>query len=255
MERVKLDLPIIGVSLYRETGNGYPVGSAVYHGVSYCDAARRATYGEDLVVAPGSVEVCKWAPPVLGLKSAEGDFEKSLEPRMDGRVTGYRIAPLGRFTDGEPPDVVILRGPPAKVLTLIDLLGRDCFACEYEGHIGRTALGTVEGGRGFTSRLVNLTNRALAWLRGMRWFDAFTRRAFKSELVTRAFERVIRSTVADMSMCRNSTVIPYLTGRGNVSFFCAGGVTWGDNSPSNVVCGLPFTLFEKVEKLLEAPAG
>jgi hypothetical protein len=46
-----------------------------------------------------------------------------------------------------------------------------------------------------------------------------------------------------MSVCRNSTVIPLLTGRVNVSFFCSGGITWGRNQPDHLTSGWPWAVY------------
>ena len=43
--------------------------------------------------------------------------------------------------------------------------------------------------------------------------------------------------------CRNATVVPLLTGRVNVSFFCTGGITWGRNRAEHLVSGWPWPDF------------
>jgi hypothetical protein len=57
---------------------------------------------------------------------------------------------------------------------------------------------------------------------------------------------VISRTLSDMSICRNSTAIPLLTGRANVSFFCSGGITWGRNSPDHLTSGWPWHLYRRL---------
>ena len=54
---------------------------------------------------------------------------------------------------------------------------------------------------------------------------------------------VISRAMADMSVCRNSTVIPLLSGQVNVSFFCTGGITWGRNHPQYLTSGWPWPAF------------
>jgi hypothetical protein len=108
VETIILELPLVGIKILRDSAIGFK-GVEVYHGVSYCDAVRLATFGEELLVKPGSIEVCKWAPAVLGLKIPENSFERSLLPRLDS-VAGLFIAPLSRFPEGAPPDVAIVRG-------------------------------------------------------------------------------------------------------------------------------------------------
>jgi len=104
METVSLELPLIGAKVL-DSLEGFE-GIEVYHGASYCDAVRNATFGKELVVAPGSIEVCRWSPVVLGLKQPDSDFERSLEPRLDsggyGRYTLRRcrvtLKPLSRMS-------------------------------------------------------------------------------------------------------------------------------------------------------------
>jgi uncharacterized protein (DUF169 family) len=68
-------------------------------------------------------------------------------------------------------------------------------------------------------------------------------------------ERIIKNTMGDMSVCRNSTVIPYLENAANVSFFCTGGIAWGGNEPSHLTSGIPCELFDKIYERLEFPGS
>jgi uncharacterized protein (DUF169 family) len=247
METIDIDLPPVGVKLV-EAGAAEPTDR--YRGVSYCDAVRRATFGEHLLVEPGCIEVCRWAPPVLGLKNPEGDFENSLEPRL-AETPALLLAPVEGF-QGDP-QVVIIRARSSQLASLVDRLGRERFAFELSGQIGKTALDNLGGRPSPGSLLSKMSNRIVGRLRRWKRFDDLTRVAFRSRLVSRALEVLIRSTVADMSICRNSTVIPLHTGRGNASFFCVGGVTWGRNDPGNMTMGLPFEMFKEVRELLEYP--
>jgi hypothetical protein len=79
--------------------------------------------------------------------------------------------------------------------------------------------------------------------RSRRW-RAFTYWLFRSHLVTAGFDAVISRTLADMSVCRNSTAIPLLSGRTNLSFFCTGGITWGRNRPDEITSGWPWAHWE-----------
>ncbi|MCP4532783.1 MAG: hypothetical protein GY831_16380, partial [Delftia sp.] len=56
----------VGVCLLRSPDEH--ADAPVYRGVSYCDAVSRAGAGEVLRVLPGSIQVCRWSPVVLGLK-------------------------------------------------------------------------------------------------------------------------------------------------------------------------------------------
>jgi hypothetical protein len=93
-------------------------------------------------------------------------------------------------------------------------------------------------------------NRILGGLaRSERW-QAFTCWLFQSRWVTARFDALISRTLADMSICRNSTVIPLLTGQANQSFFCTGGITWGRNRPEHLTSGWPWPLFQRVDQVL-----
>ncbi len=236
----RFDVPPVGVKVLRSLAGFEDVSE--YQGVSYCDAVRRATAGEELVVKPGSIEVCKWSPAVLGLKSAESEFELSLEPRLEPGVAGIYLARLDRFREGTEPDVVILRGRPAQLNRLAEELGDSALQRKYRGRIGWTALGVGEGGLSWRVMLVHALNYSLNLLIRMKWFDALVKKVFRKESVSKAFEKAAKNAVADMSMCRNSTVVPYVEDAGNISFFCTGGATWGGNSPRNMTSGFPYRL-------------
>lgn len=260
-----LDPPPVGVRLL-------PVDDAlrdelgdipVYRGVSYCDAVRRAGEGEMLMVLPGSVQVCGWAPVVLGLKDPAGRFEEGLEPRLAFPAGDLLLAPLHRFP-GEP-DVVLVRGTHTLLQKMIRALDPEDLWDEPRrgGHrrrLDRSALflfgaapitpgqeraGWRSNSIARRSSLITATNRALAALaRSSRW-QALTRWLFRSRLVTAGFDALISRTMADMSVCRNSTAIPLLSGRTNLSFFCTGGITWGRNRPDHLTSGWPWPLYQR----------
>jgi uncharacterized protein (DUF169 family) len=249
MDRITLELPVIGVRVLKAPDD--VTGAREYHGASWCDAVRLATYGEELVVRPGSIETCRWSPIVLGLKEPENEFESGLEPRLKDMVEGVYLAPLWRFEG--TPDVLIVRGRPQQIEDLAGRLGDGAMSEKYRGQIGRTALGVGGGGMSARVMLSQVSNRALAVLRHWRRFDEATRVLFKDYRVTGLFEKVAKNAVADMSVCRNSTILPYIEDAGNISFFCTGGVTWGCNSPANMTSGFPARLAEKVLEHLEFP--
>jgi hypothetical protein len=96
-------------------------------------------------------------------------------------------------------------------------------------------------------------NRLLGGLaRSGRW-QTFTRWLFRSHWVTARFDAIISRTLADMSICRNSTAIPLLTGRANLSFFCTGGITWGRNRPQHLTSGWPWPIFQRVDQAFSSP--
>jgi hypothetical protein len=241
---MRLDPPPVGVGLLRSAEEHAEV--PLFSGVSYCQAVRQASAGQLLRVLPGSIEVCQWAPVVLGLKAPEGHFEQHLAPRIEYLAPGLLVAPLDRFP-GEPA-VVLLRTTRQVLDSLIQMVGRDQM---WQGHRGRVEWSVAplfSGGR-FTLRYraVRQANAILAFLaRSGRW-QAITHRLFRSHLVTEAYDAIISRTLADMSICRNSTVIPLQSGQVNVSFFCSGGITWGMNNPDHLTSGWPWAVFQRLE--------
>jgi uncharacterized protein (DUF169 family) len=222
----------------------------VYWGVSYCDAVRRAGEGETLRVIPGSIRICLWAPVVLGLKGAGGRFEEGLTPRLAFPTTGLLLAPLDDFP-GEP-EVVIVRTGPERLRDMIRsaeaaLSGPSPL---WEGHGGEldcSALPIVMSGRPTArSRLIVAVNRGLAALVPSARWQALTRWLFSNRTPTIALELLISHLAADMSICRNSTAIPLLTGRVNVSHFCTGGITWGLNHPEHLASGWPWATYRAI---------
>jgi uncharacterized protein (DUF169 family) len=232
----------VGVRILHQAGENPDV--PVYHGISYCDAVRRAGEGEVVQVSPGSIEVCGWAPVVLGLKEPDSRFEEGLVPRLPFPVTGLLLAPLDRFP-GEP-DAVIVRATPEVLRAMVQRLGGEGLWDGHQGRLDRSALPTLLEGKGISRRgLVRGVNRLLATLaRSGRW-QSFTHHLFRSRLITAGFDAVISRTLADMSVCRNSTAVPLLSGRANISFYCTGGITWGCNHPDQLTSGWPWPLFQQ----------
>ena len=263
---IHLDPPPVGVRLLPEGPSREDGLEAVpvYRGVSYCDAVRRAGEGETLRVLPGSLQVCGWATVVLGQKQPAGRFEEGLEPRLSYPAGGLLLAPLDRFP-GEP-ELVLVRGSSDLLQELVRALGPDQLWDEplrggHRRRLDRSALFLFDpapstpgkdraGGRiAFIAR----TNRALATLARSRRWQALTRWLFRSRLVTAGFDALISRTMADMSVCRNSTAIPLLSGRANVSFFCTGGITWGQNRPDHLTSGWPWPLFQQAIQAASNP--
>jgi hypothetical protein len=247
MDWTRLDPPPVGVCVLRSACAAAEV--PIYQGVSYCDAVRRAGEGDILRVLPGSIQVCRWTPVVLGLKQPEDSFERGLAPRLDFPVEGLLLAPLDRFP-GEP-EVVLVRAGMETLREMIALAGRERLWADHQGRIDWSAVPLLNGQRRvFRQRLVDSVNRGLAVLaRSERW-QSLTHWLFRSRLATIGYDAVISYALADMSMCRNSTVIPRLADRINVSFFCSGGITWGRNRPDNLTSGWPWHDFQQ---LLQSP--
>lgn len=239
--------PPVGVKIL--AGAEEHAAAPVYQGVSYCDALRRAGEGAVLRVLPGSIQVCRWSPVILGLKQAQGRFEESLAPRLEHPVPGLLLAPLDRFPG--QPQVVVLRAEPG---TLRDMLQANPRL--WDGHsdrLERSALPLLTKPHASPRRgLIGGVNRALAALAPLGRWQALTRRLFRNRLVTASFEALISRALADMSVCRNSTVVPLQTGCVNVSFFCTGGVTWGRNSAQHLTSGWPWREFQRLSLLTGA---
>jgi hypothetical protein len=243
MDVTHLDPPPVGAGLLRSPQEHGEV--PVFAGVSYCQAVRQAGEGQALRVLPGSIQVCQWAPIVLGLRPPASHFEQQLSPTFEYPVAGLLLAPLDRFP-GEP-EIVLLRATHQSLDAQIRMVGRDRL---WQGHGDRLASSAVplfSGGRyTLRYRAVQSTNEVLALLaRSGRW-QAITHWLFRSRRITAGYDALISRTLADMSMCRNSTVIPWRTGQVNVSFFCSGGITWGLNNPDHLTSGWPWAVFQEL---------
>lgn len=239
----RLDPPPIGVSLL-QSADDY-VEARVFSGVSYCEAVRQAGEGEALRVLPGSIEVCQWAPVVLGLKAPRDRFEHHLAPKLVYPVAGLLVAPLNLFPG--QPEVVLLRTTRQTLDSLIQVVGRHHLWQSHGGRLDWSVAPLFAGGH-FTLhyRVVQTANDVLAWLARSRRWQTVTHWLFRSHLATAAYDVIISHSLADMSMCRNSTVIPRQTGLVNVSFFCSGGITWGLNNPEHLTSGWPWAVFQRL---------
>jgi hypothetical protein len=235
IDLTRLDPPPIGVRILRSAAESGEVPT--FAGVSYCQAVCQAGEGQALRV-------------VLGFKPPEDHFEQGLAPKLDQGTPGLLLAPLDRFP-GEP-EVVLLRTTRQVLDALIRIAGRDQL---WSGHGGRLSWSVVplfSGGRfTFRYRAVQHTNEALAFLARSRRWQAVTHWLFRSRLVTAGYDAIISRALADMSICRNSTVIPWQTGQVNISFFCSGGITWGLNHPDHMTSGWPWAVFQKLRGSLQ----
>jgi uncharacterized protein (DUF169 family) len=242
-------LPAVGVRLLRSAEEFGSVPE--YCGVSYCDAVSVAAQGQALRVMPGSLQVCQWSPPVLGLKAAENSFERRLAPTLAYPVPGLLLAPLDRCP--AEPQVVLVRAAPRHLQRIIDEAGRlRCVEAPvlWSGHRGQLACSAAPLFAGEPPsphhRFVIGVNHVLAALARSRRWQALTYRLFRSYLATSAYDVLISHALADMSICRNSTVIPLTTGKVNVSFFCSGGITWGHNDPDHLTSGWPWHVYRQL---------
>lgn len=241
MDDFRIELPPVGVKLIRGDVPEGLAGVPVYRGLSYCEAVYHASGGEELTLLPGSIEICKWSPVALGLKRPETRFEMGIRPRPEKAVDAIYLARVEEFSNGLTPDVVILRGTQETLGRILGCLGDEELALEHRHLLERSALAVLRGGGPRTKiAITRWLNRILAWLNRSDLWQRMTHQMFKSSLVTSAWEELISRTTADMSICRNSTTIPSLTGKANLSFFCSGGIAWGMNRHDHMTSGLPW---------------
>ncbi len=250
---ITLELPPVGIKVLSETLQGYEAVEE-YKGISYCQAIFHATFGQELILKTGSIQVCQWSPIVLGLKEPENAFEQSIDIHLQTNTAGIYIAPVFYFTKTHP-DIVIIRTTSGKMKEIITTLGPDTFIPFAEYKTDQTALHTLTGGNNRTvslwliqnvNSLLNFLNRYTSW----RKITSFL---FRSTTVTRTFDAFISRFMANMSMCRNSTVIPLQTDKANISYFCTGGIAWGMNYAKNMTSGYPWHVFQKLEAFLDYP--
>ena len=223
-----------------------------FSGISYCEALSKASQGNELLIRPGSIQVCRWSPPVLGLKEPESDFEKEREPRLQNLTGAILMARIDRWQDewGEP-DVVILRADLPNMEMLVEMAGPDSV---FDGSgVDRTMVPELSGRPAdpMKARIARASNSVLSALNSVPLWHRFTVWAFKREWTSRMLNWVLDRSMANMSVCRNSTVIPLLTGRLNVSHFCTGGISWGKNPATLMTAGMPYSLYLKIKDRID----
>ncbi|MFO8055991.1 MAG: hypothetical protein R6V10_01675, partial [bacterium] len=203
---IKLSRPPVGVAFLRK--NESVPEAAEYEGISFCDAVRRSL-GEPLLLLPGSISTCRWSPPVLGLKKPKTEFEKGLDPRLEDETSAVLVSGLSGWPlPDRDPDVVILRTDREEFARLIDMAPAGRVFGRGHG-VDRTAVPLLLGKRSFRSGLIRASNRLLERLGRNSAWHRFTVWAFRREWTSRALNYVLDRSMANMSMCRNSSVIPY----------------------------------------------
>ncbi len=246
MSELQLQIPPVGIKVFFEKPEALQ-HVEVYRGNSYCDAVRRATGNEELLLISDSILTCQWSPVILGLKQPENSFERRLEPRME-KIWGYYLAPLSYFSGNDfAPDIVIIRDEPAVLKKFLSIMGWEKCALQLAGEIDKSALRILRNDNFSLKSFSTVTfNKLLANMGKRRWWYRFTEIIFQSSFVSDLFDRFISFFMADMSVCRNSTVIPYITGLVNASHFCSGGITWGLNYPGYLTAGVPYGDFKYI---------
>lgn len=244
MSEIYINVQPVGVKVFPDPQDDLQ-DIAVFRGTSYCDAVRRVTGNGELLILSDSILTCQWSPVILGLKNPENSFEKRLTPRMN-KTWGVYLAPLTIFSERDfEPDVIILRDKPDLLKKLLLNLGWDRCALRLAGEMDKSALGILYNNN-FSLKSFSIVgfNKLLASLSGNNWWHSFTEVMFRNTFVCDIFDRFISLFMSDMSICRNSTVIPYKTGLVNVSHFCIGGISWGLNYPEHLTSGFPYDVFK-----------
>lgn len=249
-----LEIPPVGVQII-PAGDTSRAHIERFQGVSYCQAVLEATFGRELIVEARSIAVCQWAPVVLGLKEAANEFERSIEKHLAAGAGSLYLAPIDRFTGKDPPDVVIVRARLEQFRKIAGILGDDAFVSYRDFSRDETALDVVAGGwkKGFSLWAIRSVNSALSCLNHISVWEKFTIFLFRSTTATRLLDRAITAFMANMSMCRNSTVIPLMTGKANISFFCTGGIAWGKNLPDFMTGGFPYDIYRRLDHVITSP--
>ena len=252
---MKLELPPVGIKLLDDIMLEEFKDITLFSGVSYCQAVFGATFGMELLLKASSIRVCKWSPVVLGFRHAENDFERSVSIHIEPYTHGVYMAPLHLFRKGVTPDGVIIRTNPDHYRKIIDLLGWDSFIDPASYKPDQTALNTFKMNppTGLSAISIKYVNRLLSMLNRFTLWHRFTTFLFKSDFVTKIFDKFITRYMANMSMCRNSFVIPWQQGKANISYFCTGGVAWGKNEPDDMTSGYPYKTFLRLDPYLDYP--
>jgi len=242
--KIKLEQVPVGIKLMPGTKKlSVTAGTKLYSGPAYCDAVSRASRGEKLLITGRSIKNCRWAPAVLGLKEPENKFERGLTPHLEA-LEAVCAFPLGCEKKDFQPDLVIFRERPALIKELFEELGKGRLDGAYARQLDKSALAAIDrNSPGARAGAVNTFNRLLCTLKEYRWFRRSSELALKSPAACYLFDKISTLFLVDMSVCRNSTVIPALEGRGNCSYFCSGGIFWGGNDPAYMTAGLPYEMF------------
>lgn len=252
MEAIGSFKAAVGIRLdFGDSTEGPGHGYKDYFGPAYCDAVSRASRGEKLRITAGSINRCLWAPVVLGLKESESSFEKSLGPRLEALEAIYAF-PLGKEGAGHiQPDLVIIRNKPDIIKRALEQLADGRLEGAYMRRFDMSALAVIDGKRaGPRAGAVKVCNRLVCRLKRYGRVRQVAEVALQSPAACYLLDKIIALFLANMSVCRNSTVIPALKERANCSHFCSGAIFWGGNDPASMVAGIPYDLFCRLERRL-----
>lgn len=237
-----------GVKFLRKNSEGNYPEVQKFIGTSFCEAVRCATEGtgKALLLEPDSIQVCRWSPVVLGFQHENPTFDLKVEYHLKPVLAGVLVAPITWFKDLPPPDVVIIRALPREISKVLAALNPTDSALPIADRIDVSALKMfMSNDKNAAALRILRVNRILDVLNRSEAWRTFTKMLFRRSWTTYLYNIVLRRYLANMSICRNTTVIPFLTEKVNVSFFCTGGITWGGNHPKNLVCGMPYDLYRR----------
>ncbi len=249
METIEFATAPVGIKLDPGGSNKAPGHEhRLYSGPAYCDAVNRASRGEKLLINKGSIKKCRWAPVVLGMKEPDNSFERDLAPRFEAVQSVY-VFPLDSGQEENfQPDLVIVRDSPALIGKLFEQLKGNRLEGPFAGRFDMSALAVIEKKKpGTRANTVKAFNLLVYRLKEYSWFKKSAEAALNSPAACYLFDKLIALLLADMSVCRNSTVIPALEGRANCSYFCSGAIFWGGNEPAHMTAGIPYGLFCSLE--------
>ncbi len=238
-------IKLVTTGLNTSLGHGY----SLYSGPAYCDAVSRASRGEKLLITAASINRCRWAPVVLGFKKVENSFERGLDPRFENMEAIYAF-PLGQKNEEDfQPDLVIVRDSPGLIAAIFEELAYSRLKGPYAQRFEMSALAAIDGKKVvLRTGAVKFFNRLIYRLKGRHWFRKTADMALKSPAACYLFDKFIARFLADMSVCRNSTVIPALKERANCSYFCSGAIFWGGNDPCFMTAGIPYDYYCRLSR-------
>ncbi len=235
-----------GIKFYKN-GESLPQAE-LFHGISYCECVHKATTGSGTpyLLKAESIENCHWSPIVLGFRESDCTLDLKVGYNMNN-IQALLIAPLPHYTTyGLTPDTVLVRSIPSEIAKLVKGSAREDVAWNLAGKLDSSALEIFDSETDASEKSrVMLVNKTLARLNKYSEWRKFTKWVFSNDATTYVFDLLLDRFLANMSMCRNTTVIPLVTGDINVSYFCTGGVAWGGNRPEHVTCGMPWAIAQK----------
>lgn len=220
-----------------------------YQGPSFCAAIHELDLqNKPFILTSDSIRVCKWSPIVLGFKFPQNLFERSLDPCLKYPIQRILIGPLSFFQENRlNPVIVLIRGTPLVHQQILKTLGIHHYLSITSSLLHLSAVQFFKGRISILKiTFLQLLNTCVSFIQKYPILEQVTYQLFQSTIVSFIVDFFLIRMASDMSMCRNSTVVPYTTGKGNISFFCIGGITWGKNNPREMTSGYPYELFEKV---------